>query len=350
MAIHIIVPPESRERAEELRGRLLAGSTIPGARLSEKLGTGPPPGDTPDFLLRLIATKMPRIFAESEISGDGSDWTQEELRLLGDVSVAVDTTIFDDGRHHSPRVHERRFGGMLVFTPGALLRGNGISPPCDLAEVTDSAGNLDEDAFTGLYLRRLSPVFDFIHHRALAFGQRALVTMPGLGCGQFAGRFAGRLGAMLGRALHHILLVNAAKWPGLGAVYYDPYSEGKNERHRIGETDFLIRPLCHGNEDKPQLCPPESYAEAGDDFSGFLFHGIVAWDHVSWPGNDFWGGARATDDGVKAAATDVMKSLTGVEGSYDPATHTYKPPGPWRTWEEVASAHHPEWWRTNLNP
>ena len=68
---------------------------------------------------------------------------------------------------------------------------------------------------------------------------------------------------------------------------------------------------------------------------------MVAWDHVSWPGNDYWIGAasslaicdaftrgmhmmltmigpvrpgkRCTDDGVKAAATDTMRALTGVE-------------------------------------
>jgi len=42
------------------------------------------------------------------------------------------------------------------------------------------------------------------------------------------------------------------------------------------------------------------------------------WDHVSWPGNDFYGGSRSTDDGVKAAATDSMAALTGVEGRYAP--------------------------------
>lgn len=345
MTIHIIVPPETRERVEQLRIRLLAGNTAPGARLARALGAAHSPVDTAEFIRRLLATKKPRIFAESEIAGDGSDWTREELRLLGDVSVSVDATIFDDGRHHSPIVHESPFPGTLIFTPGALLRSNGMAPPCDLDEITDATGELDEDAFATLYLRRLGPVFEFIHRRALATGQRALVTMPGLGCGQFAGKFAGRLGALLGRAVHHILAENAAQWSGLAVVYYDPYSEGRNERHRIGDIEYLIRPLSQGNENKPQLCRPSRYAEAGDDFSGLLFHSIVAWDHVSWPGNDFWAGARATDDGVKAAATDVMKSLAGIAGAYDNRVHAYLPPKPWHTWEEVAREREPEWWQ-----
>lgn len=345
MAIRIIVPPGTRERAEKLRDRLIAGTTAPGILFARTLESASEPGDPTAFLLHLLATKKPRIFAESEIAGDGSDWTLEELRLLGDISVAVDTSVFDDGHHHSPRVHEVPFPGTLVFTPGALLRSSARSEPCDLAAVTDARGDLDEAAFITLYFRRLRPVFDFINHRAVAAGKRALVTVPGLGCGQFAGRFAGRLGALLGRALHHILAENASLWSGIAAVYYDPYNEGTNERHRLGDMDYLIRPLCHGNEGKPQLCRPETYAEAGDDFSGLLFHSIVAWDHVSWPGNDFWAGARATDDGVKAAATDVMRHLAGIEGAYDPRGHAYLPPKPWRTWEDVARERKPEWWR-----
>lgn len=52
-----------------------------------------------------------------------------------------------------------------------------------------------------------------------------------------------------------------------------------------------------GDAGKPQLCPPQRYAEHGDDFSHCQRFSVVAWDHVSWPGNDFYGGARATDDG-----------------------------------------------------
>jgi len=61
----------------------------------------------------------------------------------------------------------------------------------------------------------------------------------------------------------------------------------------------------------------------------------VAWDHVSWPGNDFFIGSRATDDGVKAAATSSMAVLTGVAGEYDPMQAKYQPPPPYRNWEAV---------------
>jgi len=38
---------------------------------------------------------------------------------------------------------------------------------------------------------------------------------------------------------------------------------------------------------------------------------------------------------VKAAATDSMRVLTGVEGRYDPAREAYLPPPPYRNWGKV---------------
>lgn len=45
--------------------------------------------------------------------------------------------------------------------------------------------------------------------------------------------------------------------------------------------------------------------------------------------------AAATDDGVKAAASSSMFSLTGVEGRYDPARGKYQPPQPYDNWKGV---------------
>ena len=103
----------------------------------------------------------------------------------------------------------------------------------------------------------------------------------------------------------------------------------------IHGISLMVRPLLQGNAAKSQLCRPSAYAEDGDDFSDCLLFSIVAWDHVSWPGNDYFGGSRGTDDGVKAAATDSMALLTGIDGHYDPHRGAYLPPTPYRTWDDV---------------
>ena len=76
---------------------------------------------TEDFLQALCATKRPRIFAESEVIGDGSDWTLEELGLLGAIGVAVPVVIYDNARHSNPVIHAQPFEGMLLYTAGGII-------------------------------------------------------------------------------------------------------------------------------------------------------------------------------------------------------------------------------------
>lgn len=288
------------------------------------------------LLCELLNTKRPQIFAESAIAGDGSDWNQTELSILGDVSMALPVTIYDNGRHRDPDVHTEPFAGTLLFTPGALLcNGRGL-PPCDMAEVTRD-GRLDPTGYYRLYKRRLLPPLLYANAVCQAAGTEAFITLPGLGCGVFAGPFKGELGQLLNKTVRAILENHIDKLTHIRALYYDPYSEAQNERHEIGHLSYMVRPLLQGNETKPQLCRPIAYQEPGDDFSECQFFSFVAWDHVSWPGNDYWVGSRATDDGVKGAATDTMRAMTGIEGKYDLIQGIYRPPGHFSNWNEVVS-------------
>jgi hypothetical protein len=338
MPCSLIIPKETRCRIEAYAADLRSGQVAPGKRLTETLrSVHSPEINAEQLLAALLDTKEPCIFAESAVRGDGSDWTLLELSLLGDLSVATDVTAFDDGRHHDPTPHSVPFPATLVFTPGALLRNGCGQSPADWAEVTTATGQLDLNGFAALYFRRLRPVFDYINAHATQLGLRAFVTVPGLGCGQFAGPFQGKLGPHLDTVLESLLSKYAQAWPALRAICYDAYNECSPRRARHHDTDFLVRPLNKTpGGGRPQLCSPKDYAEnPDDDFSTCRLYSLVAWDHVSWPGNDFNAGARATDDGVKTAATSALHSLTGIEGSYDKASHAYLPPLPNRMWSDL---------------
>lgn len=331
-----IIPDETRARLVEYLAALQAGTACAGKRLRSNLaGIELATLTEETFLDTLLNTKPPQIFAESAVVGDGSDWNHTELGLLGDISIAVPVTVFDNGHHTAPVPHTQPFAATLVFTPGALLRNGRGHTPVDWAEVTSADGQLDREGYYGLYKRRLLPVLRYVDDSAAAAGKTALLTIPGLGCGQFAGPFAGRLGVELQAVLERLLQTHGASLPHIKAVYFDPYSQCSNSRQEIHGISLMIRPLLQGNAGKSQLCRPTAYAEDGDDFSGCSLFSVVAWDHVSWPGNDFFGGSRSTDDGVKAAATDSMAVLTGFQGSYDPQRGAYLPPAPYRTWNEV---------------
>lgn len=332
----LLLPAETRARLVDYLASLRADIAFSGKRLRDNLPRIELATLTDSkFLDVLLNTKSPQIFAESAVSGDGTDWNLTELGILGDISIAMPVTIFDNGHHTAPIPHPEPFTGTLVFTPGALLRNGRGQTPADWAEVTLTDGQLDPEGYFGLYERRLLPVFQHVNASAASQGKSALLTIPGLGCGQFAGPFRGQLGAALQKVLERLLKKHGASFPNLKAVYYDPFNECANSRHEIHGTSLMVRPLLQGAAGKSQLCLPSAYAEAGDDFSNCLLFSIVAWDHVSWPGNDYFGGSRYTDDGVKAAATDSMAVLTGVEGHYDPHRGAYLPPAPYRTWDDV---------------
>lgn len=334
----ILIPAETRDRATDYLRALRDGDEQPGALLRSLMGDRDPATLTAeDLLARLFDTKRPQIFAEMEVAGDGSDWNLIELGLLGDLSIHVPVTVFDDGKHTQPTPHEPPFTASLCFVASALLRNGMGHPPADWAETVSAGGELCPEGYFQLYRRRLLPVLQ--HINALASTPRsAFVTIPGLGCGLFAGPFRGRLGPRLQAVLERLLNEHGPSLPNIKALYFDPYSECENVCQEIHGISFLVRPLrAPGNQARSQLCRPQAYAEPGEDVSGCSLTSLVAWDHVSWPGNDFYGGARATDDGVKAAATSAMAVLTGLEGTYDAAHGKYQPPDPYRTWGDVVA-------------
>lgn len=332
----ILVPGETLSGAEELLAELRQNPSQAGSYLQAILAGVPMESLAPlDLLGLLFDTRRPQIFAESEVVGDGSDWSLAELSLLGDVSVAMPVTIFDDGAHRHPAVHATPFRGMLVFTAGALLNNGHGHTPADWPEVVGSDGRVDPDGLLNLYRRRLVPVFRHIDVHASRH-RSALVTVPGIGCGQFAGPFRGQLAPLLETVLRQLLHEHGNEWPNIRAIHFDPYSQGSNSREQIHGILFQVRPSkAAGNQPIPQLSSPPTYAAAEDDFSRCCLYSIVAWDHVSWPGNDFYIGSRCTDDGVKAAATDAMALISGVTGRYDHQRTQYLPPAPFRDWNGV---------------
>lgn len=337
----ILLHPQSWQRATAYWQQIQQGTTQAGQLLQQQIqAPNSSQWTTEDFLQALCATKHPRIFAESEVVGDGSDWTLEELGILGDVSVAVPVVIYDNARHSKPLVHETPFEGMLLYTAGALLRsGRPEWQPSDWADCVHQQ-QLNAEGYYQLYERRLWPVFAYANAVAKAQQKQGLITIPGLGCGQFAGPLQGQLGAALEQVLKRFLHYYGKAFPAIKGIYYDPYGECENAQQNIHHLTLLTRPLLRGNAGKSQLSTPNTFNEKGLDFSDCFLFSLVVWDHVSWPGNDFYAGARATDDGVKAAATDSMFCMTKVEGQYSTAKQAYLPPKDYSNWNAVIARHH----------
>lgn len=336
MAYEILLHARTQQTLDEYSERLRKeGISAAGALMADRLkNTEVAAIDQAQVLDHLVNTKKPRIFAESEVYGDGRDWTLEELSLLGGINIATPVTVFDDGTHLKPQIHALPFQATLLFVAGALLRNGRGVVPADWDQVV-GGNRIDVGQFSDLYEMRLYPALKYANDEAARNGKRAFVTIPGIGCGQFAGQFQGQLAIHLQTALIALLERHLSDLTNIAVLYFDPYNECSSDTKTIGPISFRTRPLLNTQSPKPQLLHPTEYQEGDDDFSDCELFSVVAWDHVSWPGNDFYVGMRATDDGVKAAATSAMTVMTGCQGQYDKRSNCYVPDKGFRNWKEV---------------
>jgi len=339
MAAHgyyrILLHEKTFVRAQQYLKDLLTKEQSPGTYLAKALSQVKLDKiDIDTFLDLLVNTKRPQIYAESAVCGDGSDWNMTELSILGDISVAVGVEVYDNGHHTAPQVHSNPFNATLIYVPGALLENMQGHTPADYEAVTTD-GQLDLEKYYELYERRLLPGLLYANWWAKDKNTKAFITIPGLGCGCFAGEFRGELGTLLADTIEAILNNNSHFFSHIKGVYFDPYNEAENKEVVIEGISYFVRPLLKSNKGKSQLCAVEEYENG--NFSDCEFFSVVAWDHVSWPGNDFYIDSRATDDGVKAAATDSMYILTKTEGSYNINTKSYAPPAEFKNWYHVVN-------------
>ncbi|WP_322776672.1 hypothetical protein, partial [Candidatus Megaera venefica] len=334
------------ENINKYKENLIAGQEQPGEFLRAKLeatGKSVESLSTSEFIEVMLSTKQPKFFAESAIQGGGKDWNNSELAILGDINVTVPVKIYDNGVWDPSApgfaVHQKPLDGELLFTPGALLKsGPGfVGKTPDLDEVTKN-GKIDQEAYNALVERRLLPLLVHANEKAGLEGKPALITLPGVGAGEFAGKFKGKMGEHLNIAIQAMLEKHSGNLGNIAAIHYDSFAECTNQQKNYGNIKYRVRPqLKEGNKGKTQLSAPTTYQELGDDFSKCKLYKVVAWDHVSLPGNDYFEGSRYTDDGVAAAATSSMEGITGVKGRYDKETGKYLPPEGYNNWSDVAS-------------
>ena len=134
--------------------------------------------------------------------------------------------------------------------------------------------------------------------------------MPGIGCGVFAGPFRN----MFQRFYESVCLLlrkHAQQLRNIAGVYFMEY-EHMSSSH-IAEYKCEEISIIRWKNGPSLLAENKVIAPELGDCHIAKF---VAWDHFSWPGNDFFANSRHTDDGVSAAATNVMEKLLPNNGQY----------------------------------
>ena len=282
------------------------------------------------FINLMLSTKIPFICAENYIPATNSDWTIEEVELLGEINIAMPVKIYDNGQWINPVTHHKVIDGYLLFTPGVLMKE---TCQTDYRHIVDN-GKLDLEKYYNVYERRLLPLLTFAHQEARGKSKKAVVTIPGIGCGCFADKcFKSDLSVQFGEVIKRILENHGKMLSNISLIYFDQHEHPnvESEEHKTIEGIDYLRYCKNNTNHKNLLEDPKSY---GDKYADDILFAFVAWDHLSFPGNDYFTGSRWTDDGVKAAATSSMTSLLQVPGQYFKTQHRYYPASqnnePWR--------------------
>ena len=231
--------------------------------------------DLETFARLLVQSKIPKVFAESGVNHDTSDWTLQEEDILGDISVDVEVDFYNDGGHGaSYKNHQQPIAAHLAYVPGALLRSDKSGTSADLAEVIVD-GKLDKERLNALYERRLLPQLVQISANAQQAGKKAAITVPGIGTGMFAGKYGGEIKQAFREALENVLEKHQALLPAIDIVHYDPYNGDAAKARKIGHMDYRVCPSS-AMKTTGQLVYPEGSSADTHTLTSF-----VAWDHFS---------------------------------------------------------------------
>ena len=264
----------------------------------------------------LLDSKDRLFFAEQ---GQIGGWTFLEHRILGGINIAMKVQIFDDGTWANPKVHRYPFEGTLLFCPGPLL----ARTDCWDYKFIVRDGQIDRSNYAAVLEERILPLFLYVQETSQ---EPALVCLPGLGCGVFAGPFMGMIDHLFIQTVQDILQRHKERLTKIAMVYhyaYGPYEPELRYEEYISDTLRFVQ-WRNGPSmlSRPSVIDPVFH-------DGTPLYKFVAWDHFSWPGNDFFANSRQTDDGVSAAATSSMASVltqpTGITFRYDRARNKFLP-------------------------
>lgn len=132
----IVLSQESLEKIILYKNDIISKTIEPGGYLKNSLDKVIKTGislekiSNEQFIELLLSTKKPKIFAESEIRCDGTDWNRKELQILGDINITMPVEVYDNGiwspSDKSFSKHTIPLNAELLFTPGALLKGDKI--------------------------------------------------------------------------------------------------------------------------------------------------------------------------------------------------------------------------------
>lgn len=290
----------------------------------------------------LLRTKMLKGSSKKDIKLGVSDWTKEEFQYLSDISIAVDVNCSNS--------YENEINEVLIFANGPLLKSENVNWFKVTPDREDSTYwyrlKICESKYYELIKRRFLPVFKYINNRATVKNEKAIVSIPCLGCDpDSAGRFHSNIGNLLNAALQSILGEHIAlgNLKNIAAVYYFPLEKfniedsktnlvQKPDISQASPTNFIsyfTRPASSKLNLLQDFKGQVISVSATRDFRTYEIFEIIESDPIACPGNPNF------DRRKQSAKTNYMQMITDVDGVFD-SNGDYIPPNNEKNYENWA--------------
>jgi hypothetical protein len=232
--------------------------------------------------------------------------------ILPTISVAFWTTVLDNGMRQLTDVvpYKTPFEALFVYVSGPLMRQDGFIYEWNKVFLRgDPFRN-----YCDLWTIRLEPVLAYINAVAKIRQLQAVVVTPGIGTGLFADPKIKQISTWFHRMLEHVL--GKGSYPNIDTVRFINWGDTDTVESLVQDKTRTRSILLVRTGKGTVQSPVETMGYSSK--THFLAR-LVAWDPLSWPGNEAWNGSRGSDDGVSGMSSTIKSQFLKTS----PATWRY---------------------------
>ena len=243
-------------------------------------------------------------FCCAELNGPKPNLTKAEWNLCANsILVVPKVTAYDEGQRNDVKIVKEPFETNLLYISGPLLVVDSTYPDLNDAKDIITQRVLNTGSYNDLIEERVLPALLNINAMAKKEDKKAVIGMPGLGCGHFAPHnLQSEIPQHFYEAIEAIIDNHGQSLTHIGRIEFSTLST---------ESETSIANIqLHQGQNFPGLNIPPGKGE--------MSFRIVAWDPLSWPGNEYYTGSqRSSDDPVSILSTNVLQILTEQAGIYN---------------------------------
>lgn len=285
-----------------------------------------------EFLRYFTATKRPT----EGMTSANYQYTKKESSLMNGIQLSIDVEAYNNGKRQEQKAIEEKNGlrrpTRLYFVQGAHFGPTPKESTPQLSALTsddllirfkENDGELqyqwDDEAFIQRTHDFLYPLFFDINNDAKKEGKKAIIRIPGIGCGLFAGSEpVADVQTKLHKSIEEFLKKNAHKFPEIELIEEDFYRTTGNEIVQNGEKqvyeNIALVGTHRGNKTGELKIPEAMENPATFDSQKNKYYVLVAGNPYAFPGNCGNIGTNPvlssrTDDDTMFFATNLPEKL-----------------------------------------